>query len=269
MEAFRSKVWALPRRDFPWREPETDGSFDPYKILVSEIMLQQTQVSRVVPKYEAFLQTFPTVKDLAKADLAAVLRAWSGLGYNRRAKFLYQAAQRLMVDYDGQVPNDLESLMTLPGVGRETAGAIMVYAFNQPVVYIETNIRSVFIHHFFKDKQGVSDAELRPQVERALEGQEPRPFYWALMDYGTYLKGSVGNTARQSKHYTKQSTFTGSKRQLRGLVLRLLGEASASQLSLQRSIPDERLTDILAELQREGLIDKDRNQYCLATKLGV
>ncbi len=133
-------------REMPWRAAEADGSFDPYKILVSELMLQQTQVARVVPKFTEFVAKFPTLEALANASLGDVLKAWQGLGYNRRAKYLHSAAQALI---SKEAPWKCEDLVALAGVGPNTAGAVLAYAYNQPVLFVETNVRSVFIHHFF------------------------------------------------------------------------------------------------------------------------
>lgn len=276
-------------RQLPWREPETDGQFNAYKILVSEIMLQQTQALRVTPKYLSFIEKFPDVQNLATASLATVLAEWNGLGYNRRAKYLYEAAKQLSVKSQ---PWTLEDLVACKGIEPNTAAAVCVYAYSQPLVFVETNIRTVFIHHFFQDRMDVSDKEIFPLIEKALlevEGKEQperriysapsamrksgfpqredslrggstaglshyREWYWALMDYGVYIKSTVGNTARASKHYTKQSRFEGSKRQIRGQVLRLLGGGDQAHNELAKYIPDERLDAVLADLRREGLI---------------
>jgi A/G-specific adenine glycosylase len=218
--AFQELVWNyyhdFGRHDLAWRQPEPDGSFDPYKIMVSELMLQQTQVQRVITKYKEFLALFPDVASLAQAQLGDVLRVWMGLGYNRRAKFLHQSATMVMADFGSVFPTDTAQLVKLPGVGINTAGAIASYAYNQPVVFVETNIRTVIIHHFFNDHTGIADKDILKLVEQTLDHEHPREWYWALMDYGSYLKQTVGNVSRQSKTYAKQSTFAGSKRQIRG-----------------------------------------------------
>jgi A/G-specific adenine glycosylase len=255
------------RHDLPWRQPESDGSFDPYKILVSEIMLQQTQVARVMPKYAEFLADFPDVKALARSSLGEVLIAWSGLGYNRRAKYLLQAAQMIVTDFGGTFPSGLKELEELPGVGPNTAGAIAVYAYNLPEIFIETNIRTVFIHHFFSANgqalSNISDAEIRNLVGETLDRNKPRVWYWALMDYGNFLKRYVGNLNQASKIYAKQSKFEGSRRQLRGAVIRILiyGEQNLEELS--RSFTDERLKSVLCELLQEGLIAKTGKFYSI------
>jgi A/G-specific adenine glycosylase len=252
------------RHDMPWRQPEADNSFDPYKILVSELMLQQTQVSRVIPKYHQFLELFPNVQALAEASLAAVLTAWSGLGYNRRAKFLHQAAKTVVDDFGGSFPRASEELMRLPGVGKNTAGAITAYAFNLPSVFFETNIRTVYIHHFFADKANVSDKDLLPYLEATVDGENPREWYWALMDYGAFLKQSVGNLNKLSKHYSRQSRFAGSKRQVRGQVIRELSLRQLSAAEIKEVISDERLESVLADLEREGLVVLRGDTYLLS-----
>lgn len=242
-------------RTLPWRYPEKDGSFDGYKILVSEMMLQQTQVSRVTLKYQAWLQRFPDVDSLARAQWSEVLQMWVGLGYNRRAQYTQQAAQHLR---STPQPWTIDQLQACKGIGPNTAAAICVYAYNQPHVFIETNIRTVFIHHFFPREKNVSDAMIANVLMRMLAGQSPREFYWALMDYGSYLKrqGRV-TAARQSQQYHKQSPFRGSKREIRGQILKQL--AMRNQVELQvisELIKDERLEQVIDELVAEGLVQR-------------
>jgi len=261
---FQKTIWdyfATHQRPMPWREPELDGTFDPYKILVSEMMLQQTQVSRVIPKFREFTQAFPTGQDLAATSIGEVLKIWSGLGYNRRAKFLWQAAQKVVQDFGGQFPQDLHNLQQLPGVGANTAGAILAYAYNQPAIFIETNIRTVFIHHFFQGQTSVPDSAIRPLLEKVLQRQPPRQFYWALMDYGTYLKATAGNASRASKGYVKQTAFQGSRRQIRGQVLRLLTTQAYNGEDLAAVIGDNRLEAVLKDLIQEQLIQKVDTMY--------
>jgi A/G-specific adenine glycosylase len=271
---FQAAVWGYyheyGRHDLPWRQCGPDGNFDPYRILVSELMLQQTQVARVIPKYQEFVAAFPTVVSLAEASLGEVLRLWSGLGYNRRAKFLHQAAGQIVrtgvhkyAKYAGQFPDQANELMKLPGVGPNTAGAILAYAFNQPVVFVETNIRTVFIHHFFADDMPISDQAIIEQVRATLDRGRPREWYWALMDYGSYLKQTVGNLNRQSTMYTKQSSFQGSRRQLRGQVIRLLGDRSYSIGELRDQLADPRSPIVLDELVAEHLIRQRGADYLL------
>lgn len=270
---FQQTVWeyylAHGRHDLPWRHTAADGSFDPYNIVVSELMLQQTQVPRVLPKFLSFTAQFPSFAALAAAPLASVLQAWSGLGYNRRAKFLWQTAQQVVAEYGGHLPQTRETLVRLPGIGPNTAGAIVTYAYNQPVPFIETNVRTVFIHHFFADHpEKVSDKLIDELVRTTLPSAHseisPREWYWALMDYGTHLKQTVGNLSRASTMYTKQSAFHGSRRQIRGQVLRLLGQAPHTIEALQQEIDDERLVPVLADLRAEGFIQQRGSQVRLA-----
>lgn len=259
VRAMRTAAWEFyrtgARSDLPWRQPEADGSFDPYKILVSELMLQQTQVPRVVPKFAAFVQRFPTTQRLAEAPLGEVLRAWQGLGYNRRAKFLWQAARTIMEDFEGQLPQTAAELIRLPGVGANTAGAILAYAFNQPAVFVETNVRTVCIYHCFRDESAVSDAQVQEAMRAAVAHEpDPRDWYWAIMDYGTYLKQTIGNAARLSASYARQSAFAGSRRQLRGQVLRSLVEEPRTIAAMSLDANDPRLPDVIATLIDEGLI---------------
>ncbi len=265
MEAyeFKALVWEFARtnsRTMPWRtRPE------PYYVLVSEIMLQQTQVERVVPKFELFTERYPSIELLAKAPLSEVLGLWSGLGYNRRAKFLLGAAQTIMTDFDGVFPQTKAELLSLPGVGVNTAGAIMAYAFNQPSVFIETNIRSVFFHHFFTTHEQVADKELSQKVEAMLDYEHPREWYWALMDYGTYLKKQgVGNIA-QSSHYKKQSPLSGSIREMRGRIIRFLTKEVLTEAELKTKVSaDARFEPALQALLKEQLVKKVNDDYSLA-----
>jgi A/G-specific adenine glycosylase len=245
-------------RELPWRQ-----TLSPYAILVSEIMLQQTQAPRVVPKYQAFLTAFPYVSSLAAASLSDVLRLWSGLGYNRRAKFLLQSARLIDLQYKGKVPNTLQELLALPGIGKNTAGAILAYAFNQPIVFVEANIRTVLLHHFFAKQTNVSDQQLSEKLAALLPlVSSPREFYWALMDYGTHLKRTHNNISR-SKHYKKQSAFLGSKRQLRGQVIKQLLSAPCSEEQLQKLFVDARLQQVINELVQEQMVVHKRGRYIL------
>lgn len=242
------------RHDLPWRQPEEDGRFDPYKILVSEIMLQQTQVVRVIPKFREFLRAFPSFQALHDASLGSVLTVWSGLGYNRRAKFLWQAARAIVQDHRGVLPADKRQLVELPGIGANTAGAILTYALNQRQIFLETNVRTVLIHHFFADQTDIADAQLAELARQTLPVNGYREWYWALMDYGTHLKQTIGNASRRSKSFTKQSTFAGSRRQVRGAVLKMLSISGCTKAQLVKQITDSRLDSVLDDLSREGLI---------------
>ena len=261
---FRSRVWhyySRHARIMPWRLPRTDGTFDAYAILVSELMLQQTQVSRVIPKYIDFMARFPTIKDLAAASLADVLLMWSGLGYNRRAKFLHQAARVVVEQHQAVLPASLDHLVKLPGIGPNTAGAIMAYAYNQPVVFIETNIRSVIIWYFYSEQSQVTEQQIRMATAAVLDTERPREWYWALMDFGAQLKAQAGNHARQAKAYSRQSTFKGSLRQIRGQVLKQLLLQPRTPAEMTVLIPDERLAVVLQDLEREALIERVSGVY--------
>ena len=246
-------------RDMPWRVDT-----QPYYVLVSELMLQQTQVARVVPKFEEFIERFPDSKTLAEASLADVLKLWSGLGYNRRAKYLHEAAKQVMAEYGGELPADYDLLKKLPGIGPGTAGAIMAYAFNQPVVFIETNVRAVYFHYFFADGRKVSDSELLPLIEATIDRERPREFYWALMDYGAWLKQHTPKKNAQSIHYKKQSRFYGSVREVRGQIMRLLGEGDKTLSELQTLVAlDERFEPALRGLVGDGLVSQTDEIYHL------
>lgn len=269
---FVSTVWKYysrnGRHDLPWRKPDESGHLDPYAIMVSEIMLQQTQVSRVITKYDAFLRAFPTISSLSEAPLSEVLKEWSGLGYNRRAKFLWQAAHDIQAK--GSFPQTIDLLVQLPGIGINTAGAIATYAFNRPVSFIETNIRTVYIHHFFEDHDVITDKQLMPFIEESLEaalehGHSPREWHWALMDYGTYLKQTIGNVSQRSKTYAKQSKFEGSRRQIRGQILRMLGQRPHQLTELQQHINDDRLSEVLQALEDESFISFSDKHYHLGS----
>ncbi len=230
-------------RDLPWRHTR-----DPYAILVSEVMLQQTQTERVIPKYEQWLDRFPNISELAQASLADVLQLWQGLGYNRRAKALKDIAEMVMSRYGGAIPDSRDTLMAFPGIGHYTASAICTFAFDQPLIFIETNIRRVFIHFYFPNSVGgdgherkVHDRELLPLVERTLNRKDPRTWYYALMDYGAMLKGKVENPNRRSAHYSRQSRFEGSDRQIRGIILRELLDVP--------ELKEEQLIEVVVEIR--------------------
>lgn len=251
------------RSSLPWRQLNNLNQLDPYVVLISEIMLQQTQVNRVVPKFNSFISAFPCFQDLADAPLAEVLREWSGLGYNRRAKFLHEAVRMIQTDFNGVFPKTIEALVKLPGVGKNTAAAVLVYSFNIPHVFIETNIRSVYLHHFFQDQQSVEDSKLLPIIQSSLDVNNPRIWYWALMDYGSHLKSTVVNPNRRSSHYVKQSAFIGSNRRIRGQVLKALTKQPHTALQLQNIVKDSRLLTVLDDLTKEKLISKQGSLYRL------
>jgi len=245
-------------RDMPWR---TDTR--PYYILVSEMMLQQTQVARVTVKFREFIARFPNEKSLATADLADALRVWNGLGYNRRAKFLHEAAKEIV--RRGIFPvmqNDLEQL---PGIGPNTAGAIMVYSFDQPAIFVETNIRTVYLHHFFRDQTNVSDTKIREKLTQTLDCERPREFYWALMDYGAWLKQQDFGAIQRSKHFAKQSPLKGSIREVRGQIIHTLTVEDLSEPVLRKMVKaDVRFTTALDGLLHDGLVERKDKKLRLA-----
>jgi A/G-specific adenine glycosylase len=221
-------------------------------------MLQQTQTERVVPKYLAFLGAFPTPAALARGTVAELLALWSGLGYNRRALALKRSAEAMVERHGGELPDSEEGLLDLPGVGPYTARAVQAFAWGRPVVLIETNIRSVFIHRFIAGTEGVADASLLPLIEAALDRQDPRNWYYALMDYGAALKKTVGNPSRKSASYAKQSPFADSHRRVRGALLKALasGPGDAEELAAGLPFARERVDKALAELVAEGFVER-------------
>ena len=250
-------------RSFPWRETR-----DPYAILVSELMLQQTQTERVVPKYLAWLEAFPTAADLAAAPFPQVLAAWSGLGYNRRAGYLQSACRQVVQELGGVFPSTAKELQRLKGVGAYTAGAVAAFAFNRPEVFIETNIRSVYLFFFYPDQEKVSDAQLMPLIETTLYRPDPRVWYYALMDYGAALKKSTANPNRQSRHYSRQSRFEGSLRQARGAIVRQLSlggnrPQALEDLAAGAGIDLYRMQGAAESLVSEGMIMQRGNLYCI------
>lgn len=264
LKVFQKEVWEYYHanaRPMPWRE-----TCDPYKILVSEVMLQQTQVPRVMIKYQEFIEAFPTINELANAPLAHVFAIWKGLGYNRRAKFLKQAAETIVKDYKGTFPTTHEELVKLPGIGPATAAAVLTYAYNKPIPFIETNIRAVYIHHFFKDEHDIADKQIEQLVAQTIDKKNPREWNWALMDYGTYLKKQHKNPATKSKHHVKQSKFEGSRRQKRGRILGHLleyGGATRSQLREVTGADPHLLDDIIKQLLDEGMLIQENKRYLL------
>jgi len=263
-QAFVDLVWhhyeKMGRHTLPWRRTR-----DPYKIFVSEVMLQQTQVDRVIPKYKDFLKKFPTIKKLAKAPLGDVLMSWQGLGYNRRAKYLHDCANCILNEHGSKFPKTVDTLKELPGVGQYTAGAIMTFAYNKSVPIIETNIRTVYLHHFFRAKENVSDQEILKKIERTMDTNNPRIWFAALMDYGAYLKTKFGNQNARSKHYSKQSAFKNSDRQIRGAIIKLLSNKKMTRNKLHRDLQFEavRLEAQLKKLKKEGMITRAGESYML------
>ena len=264
IRSFRKRVlayYAEHGRDLPWRKKVT-----PYRVLVSEIMLQQTQVERVIVKYREFLAAFPTLAAIAKAPTPRLLKIWSGMGYNRRALALRELARTVMTKHKGRLPEDPEELVKLPGIGPYTAGAVAAFAFNRPVVFLDTNVRRVFIHEFFPGRTKVRDDELVPLIKAAIDRKDPSRWYNALMDYGTMLKQEHGNPNVRSAHYTRQSPFQNSNRQVRGAILKALvqGEPQSQAQIVKRTGMDvDRIRKNLIQLEQEGFVRKKGRNYCI------
>jgi len=239
-------------RNLPWR-----GEISPWHILISEVMLQQTQVSRVVQIFSRWREDFPYPSSLASISISEVLSAWSGLGYNRRALALHQTAKILAEAYSDAVPASELELRSLPGIGQYTSRAILAFAFDIPTVFLETNIRSVYIRHFFDDVALVEDRQLEDIGEVLLDREHPRSWYTALMDYGAWLKAHEENYARKSLTFRSQTTFKGSERQLRGAILKSLLASSPqtlSALAAQVQSNETRVWICAEKLEKEGFV---------------
>jgi len=261
------KYYGEHGRDLPWRD-----TCDPYRIFVSEMMLQQTQVERVLQKYAPFISALPDFKALSEAPLGKILSLW-GLGYNRRCIAMKKSASIILERWGGEIDRTVEELVDLPGIGRATASAILCFAFNRPTVFLETNIRNVYIHFFFgkregeKVETGVSDREILPLVELTLDRKNPRQWYYALMDYGAMLKKECPGLNARSIHYTKQAPFEGSNRQVRGMILRALARHGALPIDVLldlAGIEAGRLSAVLSGLEKEGFITRSSNTCTLS-----
>lgn len=257
-------------RDFPWRR-----THDPYAILVSEVMLQQTQAGRVVPYYERWLELFPTLDALAAAPLEAVLRAWQGLGYNRRAVSLKRTAEVVAANASGstpQLPRERDALLELPGIGPATAAGVRAFAWGDHDTYLETNVRAVFLHELFADCDGVTDREIMVLVAQAAEeasrqGIDARDWNYALLDYGVHLKAMLPNPSRRSAHHARQSPFEGSRRQKRAQLLRAVMDlpgGDADALGAGLGIDPGLTQELLAQLEAEGFVVRDGDGFKVA-----
>lgn len=254
---FKKNVWDFyekNKRTLPWRNANS-----PYEIFISEVMLQQTQVQRVIPKYESWIREFPDFKVLSQSSLQKILLFWSGLGYNRRAKFLLDSARIISKEWKGTIPQDPELLVKLPGIGKATAASIVVFSYNKPIPFIETNIRRVFIHEFFKDSSDITDKQILELVESTIDRNQPRSWYYALMDYGAHLGRTIPNPNRKSKMYTKQSTFEGSPRQVRGEMLKILSKGPMPEKTLKKTIKGNPIyfQTALEQLLTESFLEKN------------
>ena len=268
-DEFVDLVWqrgAELYRELPWRNVA-----DAYAVLVSEVMLQQTQVTRVLKYWARWLELFPSVDALAAADTATVLEAWQGLGYNRRALSLKRACEECSATRAGTLPRTVDELVMLPGIGPATAAGVVAFAYDEPAVYLETNVRSVFLHELFPESEGVSDKAIAPYVADTCPADNPRDWYYALLDYGAHLKAQGVNPSRRSAHYARQSAFDGSHRQKRSFLLRqvLAAPQGITRRELARSLNKEEVkagrTDVdeaafcalIAELVAEGFFRED------------
>lgn len=269
VKIFREKVWkfyrAQGRHDLPWRPPALQIKkrvVDMYPIMVSEIMLQQTQVSRVLLKFQEWLKQFPSLKILATASRKDVLSLWQGLGYTRRAKFLHEAAQEITKN---GLPKTVVELEDLPGIGHYAARAIATFAWNESHAFVETNIRTVYIDHFFKNKETVTDVEILEVVEQTLDTKQPREWMYALMDYGSYLKSQGKAHNGRAKGFTRQSKFKGSVREVRGVIMKFFTQKETLTLrdrrGFEEKFDEKRVTEALAGLMKDGLIQQQRGGY--------
>lgn len=281
-EALADRIWehgALHFRTLSWRAID-----DPYAVLVSEIMLQQTQVTRVERYWHRWLDAFPTLADLANAPVAQVLELWQGLGYNRRALALKRTAEQV-TNASNKVPHlplTFDELVALPGIGPATAAGVMAFAYQRPAVYVETNVRAVIIHELFPDEDKVPDVDLVPFVSdlAATAGAtDPRNWYYALLDWGAALKRSGSNPTRASTTYARQSTFEGSRRQKRAELVRIVlaapegvskADAQAALNAFEAEhgrepVSDELFASLVTDLVREGFLTEDPSGLCVSS----
>jgi len=242
------------KRKFPFRENIT-----PYNVLVSEIMLQQTQTRRVSEKYLKFKKKFPDFLSLSIASLEEVLKEWKGLGYNRRAIALKTIADTVVKNFEGKLPDSIDILKSFPQIGHNTASSIITFAFNRSTAFIETNIRRVYIYFFFPNKRKIDDKEILPIVKNSVDNANPREWYYALMDYGVMLKKAHPELNKKSTHYRKQAPFKGSTRQIRGKILELLIKQGKMEIkNIQRvfdSNEQKKINNMLNQLEKEGFIE--------------
>ncbi|MDO5044775.1 MAG: adenine glycosylase [Coriobacteriia bacterium] len=277
LSAFHEKLSSEGKRlyrNLAWRNID-----DPYAVWISEVMLQQTQVSRVIDRWDSWLKKFPTVDALASASQSDVLLEWQGLGYNRRALNVLKTARIVSENYHGHFPHSLDDLLDLPGIGAATAGGIKAFAFNERALYLETNVRSVLLDSFFKDEYDVGDSRLYPVLAQILPTENYRSFYYALLDCGAHLKKNQSNPSRRSKHYAKQSKFEGSRRQKRAELLRFVlnapeGIREDDLINLineeehkagRERLSNKEVISILDDLVSEGFIRYENQSYTSAT----
>lgn len=263
--------WYRPRRAiYPWRSSRPD----PYRVLVSEVMLQQTQAARVAPAFRRFLRLFPTVSALAAAGRSDVLRAWSGLGYNRRAVNLSEAARRIVRDHGGRVPSTPEALIPLPGVGSYTAAAVSSIAFGVPVPALDTNMSRVVARvGLGAQAHEVSRTDLRNAAAAWIDRQDPGSWNQALMDLGREVCRPIprcqacplneactfrARGVEGERSPRRQPPFSGSLRQVRGAVIRALQDRPSASMAALAKASDEsidRVAEAVGALERDGLVE--------------
>lgn len=249
--SFRRKLlnfYAKHGRDLPWRK-----TTDPYRVTVAELMLQQTQVERVIPKYEAWVKKWPSWKALANAGNRELLAQWSGLGYNRRALYLGKMAKVIVQEYGGVMPRDLTELEKLPGIGRYTARAILIFAYNESLITIDTNIRRVLLSEFgLPDRTPI--ARIEALAEQLLPKRRSRDWHNALMDYSRLVLPKRLPGIRSGN---RQTTFEGSLRQIRGEIVRQLTQSKGVTIKMIATRLNRTEEDVLAAamgLAKDGVI---------------
>lgn len=246
--------WTKNRRDLPWRQTR-----DPYKIHISEVMLQQTQVSRVIPVYSAFLQTYPTVQALALASVGSVLVAWRGMGYNRRALYLVQTAQKIVQEHNGIYPDKEKDLRHLPGLGIYTARAILVFAYQQQVAFVDTNIKKIIEQHFFNGEQQKA-LLVQSVADQLLPVGRAWDWHQALMDYGSAIH------QKSKRNGNKEAIpFKDTHRFIRGRIMDMVRDQDWEEEHLVQTFQEKyrkeeaRIFYNLNNLLQEGLLSKDGN----------
>lgn len=262
VSSFRQIIYSFYRergREFPWRKTE-----NPYEVLVSEIMLQQTQTGRVLSKYVEFIARWPDIAALSRASLADVYEVWKGLGYNRRAKALIDIAGQVVERHGGVIPAVERELRQLPMVGQSTAAAVLAFAYEIPVVYLETNIRRALLYFFFEGCSKVQDREVFTIARSVLDSGNPRQWNYALTDYGVFLRAILPNTNRRSAHYARQGPFENSNRQIRGRILRRLSEhgpGSVAEIRDALAHRAGRIEHCLEQLKHDGMLVCENGRY--------
>lgn len=256
-------AWGVPRlRDLPWRRDR-----DPWRILVAEVMLQQTQASRVVPRWEAFVEAYPTPAACATASLGDVLRRWEGLGYPRRARNLHLAAERVVRDHQGRLPDELDALTALPGIGPYTARAVLAFAFERDVAVVDTNIARILAR---TAGERLTPKQAQAHADAAVPVGDGWIWNQVLMDLGAALCrptpncdecplrsqcrwNRVGRTdpdpsVGSAGVSTTQARFEGSMRQARGAVLRELARGDRPRAALDAGVVEGLLADGLVRI---------------------